>query len=81
MSRYLPNLALFGHLVLDVTANCICEIRCLAIDGFDLNTVHKQSSKVKKFQRSWDLNLGEKQECFLCAMQPHYIFLILIVWF
>ena len=30
---------------LDVTANCICEIRCLALDGFDLNSVHKVSSK------------------------------------
>ena len=27
------------------TANCICEIHCLAQDGFDLNTVHKLSSQ------------------------------------
>ena len=31
-----------------VTANCICEIHCLALDGLDLNTVHKLSSKEKK---------------------------------
>ena len=31
-------------LALDATANCICEIRCIALDGFDLNTVHKLSS-------------------------------------
>ena len=36
------------YLVLDVTANCIREIHCLALDGFDLNTVHKLSSKEKK---------------------------------
>ena len=56
----------------DVTANCICEIHCLALDGFDLNTVLKLSSKEKKSQRSRDLNLGllgGKQECFHCAMQ------------
>ena len=28
-------------------ANWICEIYCLALDGFDLNTVHKLSSKEK----------------------------------
>ena len=27
------------------TANCICEIHCLALDGFDLNNVHKLRSK------------------------------------
>ena len=31
-----------------VTASCINEIQCLAPDGFDLNTVHKLSSKEKK---------------------------------
>ena len=31
-------------IALDVTANCICEIHCLALDGFDLNTYHKLSS-------------------------------------
>ena len=35
-------------LVLDITANCLCEIRCKALDGFDLKTVHKLSSKEKK---------------------------------
>ena len=50
---------------LGVTENCICQIHYLALDGFDLNTVHKLSSK--------DSNsglLGGKQECSLCAMQP-----------
>ena len=32
---------------LDVSANCICEMHCLALDGFDLNNVHKLSSKEK----------------------------------
>ena len=36
------------YLSLDVTANWIREIHCLALDGFDLNTVHKLSSKEKK---------------------------------
>ena len=36
------------YLALDVTANCICEILCLALDGFDLCNVHKLSSKEKK---------------------------------
>ena len=31
-----------------VVANCICEIHCLVLDGFDLNAVHKLSSKEKK---------------------------------
>ena len=58
---------------MDVTANCICEIDCLALDGFDLNPVHKLISKEKKSRQSWDSNpgqLGGKQECFLCAAQP-----------
>ena len=60
-------------LALDVTAYCICEIHCLAIYGFNLNTVHNLSSKEKKSQRSRDSNpglLGGKQECFHCATQP-----------
>ena len=32
------------HLALDIPAKCICAICCLALDGFDLNTVHKLSS-------------------------------------
>ena len=61
------------HLDLDVTANCICEIRFLALDGFDPNAVHQLSSKDEKSQQSRDSKpglLGGKQECFLCAMQP-----------
>ena len=34
-------------LTMDVTANCICKIHCLALDGFDRNTVHKLYSKEK----------------------------------
>ena len=52
-------------LALAVTANCNCEIHCIALDGYNLNTVHKLSSKEKKSQPSWDLNpglLGGKQE-------------------
>ena len=33
---------------LDITVDCIYEIHRLALDGFDLNTVHKLSSKKKK---------------------------------
>ena len=29
------------YLDLAITANCISENNCLALDGFDLNTVHK----------------------------------------
>ena len=36
------------HLALDDTAKCICEIHYLALDGFDLNNVHKVSSREKK---------------------------------
>ena len=59
------------YLSLDVTANWIREIHCLALDGFDLNTVHKLSNKEKKYWLSQDLNLGllgGKQECFHCAL-------------
>ena len=37
----------------DVTANCQCEIHCLVLDGFNLNTVHKLSSNEKKLGRAW----------------------------
>ena len=59
----------------------ICEIQCIAPDGFDLdlNTVHWLCSKdnylEKKSQQSQDSNpglLGGKWECFLCATQPPY---------
>ena len=58
----------------DITAICICEIHCLALGGFDLNTVHKISSEEKKSRRSWDLSpglLGGKEECFHCAIWSH----------
>ena len=35
------------YLALDVTANCNSEIHFIALDGFDLNTVHKLSSTEK----------------------------------
>ena len=62
-----------SNLLLDLTDNCICKIDCEALHGFDLTTVHKLSSKEKKYQRSRDLNqglIGGKQECFLCSTQP-----------
>ena len=45
-------------LALDVSANSICDIHCLVLDGFDLNTVHKLSSKEKKSRWSQDSNPG-----------------------
>ena len=64
---------LICFVALDVTTNSICEIHCLALDVFDLNTVHKLSSREKKSRWSPYSNpglLGGKQECFLCGMQP-----------
>ena len=58
MTIFLLNLAL------DATTNFICEIHCLALGGFDLDTVHKLSSKEKKSRRSQDSNpwlLGGKR--------------------
>ena len=42
------------YLAPDVTDNCICEIHCIALDGFNL----KLSSKEKKSRASRDSNLG-----------------------
>ena len=36
------------QLWIEITANCICEIHCIALNGFNLNSVHKLSSKEKK---------------------------------
>ena len=36
------------YLDLDITANYICEIHCLALDELDLNTVHKLSNEETK---------------------------------
>ena len=36
------------YLALDIPANCTGEIHYLALDGFDLNTLHKLSSKENK---------------------------------
>ena len=49
------------------------KIHCLALDGFNRNTVHKLSSKEEKSRQKQDLTQGRcvgNQECFLCAMQP-----------
>ena len=57
---------------MNVTASCIYEIHCLAIDGFDLSTVHKLSRKEKvqscgvgiRTQGCW---LGSRNaSCVLC---------------
>ena len=61
------------YLAMGITANCICEIFLLALDGFDLNAVHKLSSNEKKSRQSQSSNprlLGGRQDCFLCATQP-----------
>ena len=36
----LSGLTNHKYLAVDVTANCICEIPCLALEVFDHNTVH-----------------------------------------
>ena len=62
---------LFLHLALDVTANCICKIQHLALDGLDPNSALKLSRKDKKSQPSQDSNLGllgEKQECYAAPL-------------
>ena len=46
------------YVALDITSNCICKIHWLLLDSFDLNTVHKLSSKEKKSLRSPDWSLG-----------------------
>ena len=46
-------LAFLYNLSLDITANSICEIHYLALDGFNLNTIHKLSSKEKKSRPSY----------------------------
>ena len=72
---FLDTLNFFYCWALDVTANCICQIICKALDGFDLNTVHKLSCKEKKSWRSWDLNPGllvGRQESFLCALPRRF---------
>ena len=63
---------IYLYLAVVAIANCICEIGCLVLDGFDLNTAHRQSCKEKKSWQTRDLNpglLGGKQECFLCGTQ------------
>ena len=53
-------LACFFGVALDVSANWICGIHCLALDGFNLNTVHKLSSIEKNSQRKISAELGFK---------------------
>ena len=56
------------YLALDVTSNCVCELNCLARDGFDLNTVHKLSSKEPGFETG-DAGWEEKM-LPLCYIAP-----------
>ena len=64
------------YLVLDVTANCFCEICCLGLDGFDLNSAHQLSYKEKKIlvdSTKIFVNpglLGVKQEFFSVRHSP-----------
>ena len=63
------------YLALDIISNSICEIQCLALNGFSINTVHNLISKEKKSWQSRDFNLGllgGKQQFFLFATQPQY---------
>ena len=46
------------YLALDVTAYCICKIHCLALEWFNLNTVHKLSGREEKSRQSQNLNPG-----------------------
>ena len=46
------------YLDLDVTAYWVCEIHCLALDGFELETVYPLSSKEEKSRQSRDSDLG-----------------------
>ena len=81
LNGLLPKLTMFitapiiflKYLALGITTNCICGIHCLALDGFNLNTGHKLSSKEKKLQPSRKSSLGlqgGKQEFYLCSTQP-----------
>ena len=72
LSRVAGFLVFFlQYFALDVTAYCICEIHCLALDGFNLNLLYKLSSKEKKSWQRRDSNPkmeGGNQACFLYAM-------------
>ena len=46
--RFLQKKDFLLYSALDITAKCIWEIDCLALDGFYLITVYKRSSKGKK---------------------------------
>ena len=66
MLAYSDKKFFWKYLALDFTANCICEIHCKALDGFNLNTVHPLSSNDNIFGLCRDLNQGlldGKQEC------------------
>ena len=63
------------YLPFDITVNCICEIHCSALDGFDHNTVHKLSSEEKKYwgTRIWTTGCwaGSKNSfSVLCSPHP-----------
>ena len=70
-------------LVHDVSSNCICGGLCLALDGFDLKTVHKLSTQKKILRQGQDSNLGllnGMKECFLCATQPPKLTYLRVKW-
>ena len=46
--NYLMQKTFLLCLALDVTTNCIFEIHCIALDRFDLNTVHTLSNSEKR---------------------------------
>ena len=58
------------YFALDVTANCISGIHCLALDGFDLNTVRKLNNKERKSWQSQDSNPVLQVWMLLRAIQP-----------
>ena len=53
---------------MDITAKCICENHCLALDGYDLNSVHKLNSKEKKILAEPEFEHGS--DVWEAAMLP-----------
>ena len=55
----LENLEMFWYyLAVDITANSICKIHCLALDGFDFNTVNKNAVKRRNLGKARIRTLG-----------------------
>ena len=64
LSCYLPSPILEAYIVVLSSGHyrlLHCEIHCLALDGFDLNIVHKLSSKVEKSRRNQGCCVGSKK--------------------